>query len=198
MKIIKQIRTATILLALFTIITGLVYPLAVTGLAQIFFPGKANGSLLYKNGKVSGSELIGQPFGDKKYFWGRLSATGPYAYNGGASAGSNYGPLHPALIDAVKKRTQNLKSVDSLNNAKIPIDLVTASSSGLDPHVSIASALYQIPRVAHARGISEERIRLCVDHCTQGRQFGFFGEPTVNILKLNLELDGFQNSSGGK
>lgn len=193
MKIVKQIGTATILLVLFTIITGLLYPLAVIGLAQILFPGKANGSMLTKNGKVYGSELIGQPFSDQKYFWSRLSATGPYGYNGGASTGSNYGPLNPALVDAAKKRIHDLKSVDSVNNEKIPVDLVTTSASGLDPHISIASALYQIPRVARARGLKEDQVRSCVDHCTQGRQLGFLGEPAVNVLKLNVELDSLQN-----
>jgi potassium-transporting ATPase KdpC subunit len=198
MKILKLITTATLLLMFFTIVTGLLYPLAVTGLAQILFPGKANGSLLARNGKVYGSELIGQPFSNQKYFWGRLSATGSCAYNGGASAGSNYGPLNPALIDAAKKRIQDLKSVDSLRSANIPIDLVTASASGLDPHISIASALYQIPRVAHARGLSEGQVRSCVAHKTQGRQMGFLGEPAVNVLMLNGELDDLQNTAGGK
>jgi K+-transporting ATPase ATPase C chain len=167
----------------------MIYPLAVTGISQLIFPGKANGSLIKKEGKVLGSELIGQPFSDPKYFWSRLSATGPYAYNAGSSTGSNYGPLNPALFDAVKKRVQDLKAADSLNTKPIPVDLVTASGSGLDPHISIAAALYQASRVARNRGVTEEQVRSMIDQYTDGRSLGFLGEPGVNVLRLNLALD---------
>jgi K+-transporting ATPase ATPase C chain len=195
---LKNLRIAIIALVLFTVLTGLAYPLVVTGIAQIVFAHKANGSLIEKNGKVIGSELIGQPFESPKYFWGRLSATGPYAYNGGASTGSNYGPLNPALLDAAKKRVHELTAADSLNRQPIPVDLVTASSSGLDPHISVAAAYYQLPRVAHARGLREEQIRSLVEQNTRGRQLGFLGEPRVNVLDLNLALDELQASTGGK
>lgn len=151
-----------------------------------------------KDGKTLGSKLIGQPFSNSKYFWSRLTATGPYAYNAGASTGSNYGPLNPALLDAMKKRLQDLKAVDSLNTQQVPFDLVTSSSSGLDPHISVAAALYQLPRVARFRGISEQQVRSLVVQHTDGRTFGFLGEPRVNVLLLNLALDERQNSSGGK
>ena len=186
---LKHLRITIISLILFTILTGMIYPLAVTGISQLIFPGKANGSLIKKEGKVLGSELIGQPFSDPKYFWSRLSATGPYAYNAGSSTGSNYGPLNPALFDAVRKRVQDLKAVDSLNTKPIPVDLVTASASGLDPHISIAAAIYQASRVARNRGLTEEQVRSMVDQYTDGRTLGFLGEPGVNVLRLNLALD---------
>jgi K+-transporting ATPase ATPase C chain len=195
---LKQLRPTVVTLILFTIITGVVYPLLVTGIAQVVFPEKANGSLIKKDGKIVGSELIGQPFSDTKYFWSRLSATGSYAYNAGASSGSNYGPLNPALFDAVKKRVQDLKAADSLNTQPIPVDLVTSSASGLDPHISIAAALYQIPRVARVRAISEPHVRSLVDQFTEGRQLGFLGESRVNVLKLNLALDEIQPSTKEK
>lgn len=193
--LLKQLKPALVLIIVFTVLTGLLYPLLVTGIAQVVFPGKANGSLLMKDGKAVGSELIGQPFSDPKYFWSRLSATGPFAYNAGASTGSNYGPLNPALFDAVKKRVQDLRAADSDNTQPIPVDLVTASGSGLDPHISVAAALYQIPRVARSRKVSEESLRVLVNQHTEGRQFGFLGEPRVNVLKLNLALDGNQSVS---
>jgi K+-transporting ATPase ATPase C chain len=186
---LKNLRTAIITLVLFTGLVGLLYPLAVTGVAQLIFPAKANGSMIQKNGKIVGSELIGQQFSDPKYFWGRLSATGPYAYNAGASSGSNYGPLNPALLDAVKKRVQDLRAADPQNIRPIPVDLVTASGSGLDPHISVAAAEYQISRVARARGMSEAAVRSLVNQYTKGRQLGFLGEPRVNVLELNLALD---------
>jgi K+-transporting ATPase ATPase C chain len=186
---LRQLRTAIILIVLLTCVTGLLYPLAVTGVAQLVFPTRANGSLIQKNGKLVGSELIGQQFSDLKYFWGRLSATGPYAYNAGASSGSNYGPLNPALLAAVKKRVQDLKAADPQNSLPIPVDLVTASGSGLDPHISVAAAQYQISRVARARGMSEGTVRSLINQYTEGRQLGFFGEPRVNVLELNLALD---------
>ena len=190
----KQLRPTIVLLILFTILTGIVYPLVVTGIAQVVFPEKANGSFLKKDGKITGSELIGQPFSAPKYFWSRLSATGPYAYNAGSSSGSNYGPLNPALLDAVKKRVQDLKAADSLNTQPIPVDLVTASASGLDPHISVAAALYQLPRVARVRGLSNEQVRSLIDQSTEGRQLGFLGETRVNVLKLNLSLDDIQSA----
>ena len=193
--LLKQLKPALVLIIVFTVLTGLLYPLLVTGIAQVVFPGKANGSLLMKDGKAVGSELIGQPFSDPKYFWSRLSATGPFAYNAGASTGSNYGPLNPALFDAVKKRVQDLRAADPNNEQPIPVDLVTASGSGLDPHISVAAALYQIPRVARSRNVSEESLRVLVNQHTEGRQFGFLGEPRVNVLKLNLALDGNQSVS---
>jgi len=162
------------------------------------FPGQANGSLILKDGKAVGSELIGQSFDDPKYFWGRLSATGTFPYNAfnadnlTASSGSNYGPLNPALMDAVQARIDALKAADPENTAPIPVDLVTASGSGLDPHISVAAALYQVARVARERGLSEDTVRALVEQYTEGRQFGFLGEPRVNVLKLNLALDGIQ------
>lgn len=190
---LKQLRPTLVTLILFTIITGVVYPLVVTGIAQLVFPEKANGSIIKKNGKSVGSELIGQPFTDPKYFWSRLSATGSFAYNAGASSGSNYGPLNPAFLDVVKKRIQDLKAADSLNTEPIPVDLVTASGSGLDPHISVAAALYQLPRVTRTRNLNEAKVRLLIDQYTQGRQLGVLGEPGVNVLELNLALDETQS-----
>ncbi len=194
----SQFRPAVVSLILLTLITGLIYPLVVTGIAQVVFPGQANGSLILKDGKAVGSELIGQSFDDPKYFWGRLSATGTFPYNAfnaenlTGSSGSNYGPLNPALMDAVQARIDALKAADPENTAPIPVDLVTASGSGLDPHISVAAALYQVARVARERGLSEEQVRQLIDQNTEGRQFGFLGEPRVNVLKLNLALDGIQ------
>jgi len=196
--ILKNIRPALVILALLTVITGLIYPLVVTGIAQAFFPSRANGSFIESGGKVRGSELIGQLFSDPKYFWSRLSATGPYAYNAAASSGSNYGPLNPALLDAAQKRIKDLKDADPQNIQPIPVDLVTASGSGLDPHISVAAALYQLPRVARIRKISEEQVRSLLNESTEGRQWGFLGESRVNVLKLNLALDGIQSSSENK
>jgi potassium-transporting ATPase KdpC subunit len=195
---LKNLRTAIIALILFTILTGLFYPLAITGIAQLVFPHKANGSLIEKSGIAIGSELIGQPFTDPKYFWSRLSATGPFAYNAGASSGSNYGPINQAYLDGVKKRIQDLKAVDSLNTQPVPADLVTTSGSGLDPHISVASARYQLPRVARVRSLNQETLHSLVAQFTEGRQLGFLGESCVNVLKLNLALDAMQSSSGGK
>ncbi|MGZ9163803.1 MAG: potassium-transporting ATPase subunit KdpC [Anaerolineales bacterium] len=196
---LSQLRPASFMLLIFTVITGIIYPLAVTGIAQVVFPHQANGSLIMaEGGKAVGSELIGQQFDDPKYFWGRISATGTFAYNAfnaenlTASSGSNYGPLNPALMDMVQARIDALKAADPDNTAPIPVDLVTASGSGLDPHVSVAAALYQIHRIAQARGLSDEVVKALVDQYTEGRQFGFLGEPRVNVLKLNLALDGVQ------
>ena len=196
--ILKNIRIAIITLVLFTVLTGVFYPFLVTGLAQLIFPHKANGSMIIKDGKTYGSELIGQPFSDPKYFWSRLSATGPFAYNAAASLGSNYGPINQAYLDGVKKRIQDLNAVDSLNTQPVPTDLVTASGSGLDPHISIAAALYQLPRVARFRNLNQDKLRSLVLQFTEGRQLGFLGEPCVNVLKLNLALDETQFVSGGK
>lgn len=185
----KEIRPAIVLLAMLTIITGLIYPLAVTGIAQILFPHQANGSLIMIDGKAYGSKLIGQPFDDSENFWGRPSAAG---YNAAASSGSNDGPMNPSLLGAVQKRVDILKAADPNNMLPLPVDLVTASASGLDPHISVAAALYQIPRVAAARGLSEADVKSLVDQYTEGRQFGIFGEPRVNVLLLNLALNEIQ------
>ncbi len=184
------IRPALVLLFLLTVITGVIYPLAVTGIAQVVFPQQANGSLIMKDGQVVGSALIGQPFDDPKYFWGRPSATAPYAYNAAASSGSNLGPTNSALRDAVEARVQALREVDPSSTGLVPVDLVTASGSGLDPHISVAAAMYQVPRVAKARGINETQVRTLVDQFTEGRTFGILGDSRVNVLLLNLALDG--------
>jgi len=192
---LKQLRPAIVSLLLLTVITGVFYPLAVTGIAQVVFPSQANGSLVLKDGKAVGSELIGQSFDDPKYFWGRPSATGTFPYNAfnaqnlTASSGSNYGPLNPALMEAVQARVEALKAADPGNTTSIPVDLITASGSGLDPHISVAAALYQAPRVARLRGLSEEAVLALVDQYTLERQLGILGEPRVNVLELNLALD---------
>ncbi len=185
----RQLRIAVMFLVLFTVITGIIYPLVVTGIAQAFFHHQANGSLIEKSGQSVGSELIGQPFSDPKYFWGRLSATMPYPYNADSSSGSNYGPTNPALREAIQARIDALKTVDPDNNQPIPIDLVTFSASGLDPDISIAAANYQIPRVARYRGLSVEQVNALVSRFTEGRQFGVLGEPRINVLQLNQSLD---------
>jgi K+-transporting ATPase ATPase C chain len=184
-----QLRPAIVILALFTLLTGVLYPLAVTGLAQAFFPWQANGSLIERNGQLIGSELIGQAFDDPRYFWGRPSATAPFPYNAAASSGSNLGPTNPALEEAVKRRIDALHTADPGNTLPVPVDLVTASGSGLDPNISVAAALYQVPRVARQRNLSEEQVRALVNKYTEGRQFGFLGEPRVNALMLNMALD---------
>lgn len=183
------LRPAITLLVLLSAITGVVYPLAVTGIAQGLFPQAAGGSLILKDGKPVGSELIGQNFTDPKYFWGRPSATGPQPNNASASSGSNQGPLNPALTEAVKGRIGALKAADPDNKLPIPADLVSASASGLDPHISPAAANYQIERVARTRQLSPAQVRQLVEQQTEGRQWGVFGEPRVNVFKLNLALD---------
>jgi len=185
----EQLRPALASFVLFTVLTGVIYPLAVTGIAQAVFPTQANGSVIVKDGKAVGSRLIGQPFDDPKYFWSRLSATSPQAYNGASSSGSNYGPLNDALMDAVRGRVDALRAADPTNTLPIPVDLVTASGSGLDPHISPAAARYQIGRVARARGLSEATVAGLVGRHTTGRQGGVLGEPVVNVLELNLALD---------
>lgn len=187
--LLEQLRSALAVLALLTVITGAIYPLAITGLAQVMFPGKANGSIIVRDGQARGSTLIGQHFDDPRYFWGRPSATGPVPYNAVASSGSNYGPLNPALFEAVQGRIDALHAADPGNTAPVPVDLVTASGSGLDPHISPAAADYQVPRVARARGLDEAVVRDLVDERTEGRQLGILGEPRVNVLELNLALD---------
>jgi potassium-transporting ATPase KdpC subunit len=183
------IRPAIVLFLVLTVITGLIYPLAVTGIAQVLYPQQANGSLIVKNGQAVGSQLIGQPFDDPKYFWGRPSATGPFPYNAAASSGSNLGPTNPALTDAVQARMDTLKAADPDNTQPIPVDLVTTSASGLDPHISPAAAAYQVSRVAHARGLDESAVRQLVAQHTLRRDLGVLGEPRVNVLELNLALD---------
>ena len=183
------IRPAVSLFLLLTLITGVFYPMAVTGIAKVAFPEAANGSLIFKDGKAVGSRLIGQNFTDPKYFWGRPSATSPQPYNASASGGSNLGPLNPALIDAVKGRIAALKAADPDNTRTIPVDLVTASASGLDPHISPAAAKYQIERVAKARQIDTAVVKAMVARFTEERQWRIFGEPRVNVLELNLALD---------
>ena len=185
----RQFKIAIIFLGVFTVITGVVYPLIVTGVAQAFFHHQANGSLIVSNGKTVGSELIGQPFSDPAYFWGRLSATSPVPYNAASSSGSNYGPENPALQDEVQARIDALKAVDPDNKLPIPVDLVTSSGSGLDPDISIAAAEYQINRVARYRNLRVDQVTALVKEFTTGRQFGILGEPRVNVLQLNLALD---------
>ena len=176
-------------LIVFTVITGIAYPLIVTGIAQVAFKDKANGSLILQNNKVVGSSLIGQPFSDPKYFWSRPSATSPMPYNGAASSGSNQGPTNPALKEAVEGRIKALRDAGTDSSKPVPVDLVTASGSGLDPHISPAAAEYQIARVAKVRSLPEQKVRELVEKHTEGRQLGILGEPTVNVLPLNLALD---------
>ena len=183
------LRPALVLFAVLTLLTGVAYPLVVTGAAQALFPEHAAGSLILRDGKPVGSTLIGQNFSDPKNFWGRPSATGPMPYNASASSGSNQGPLNPALVDAVKGRIEALKAADPGNMASMPVDLVTASASGLDPHISPAAARYQVARVAKLRGIPAEKVQSLVDQQTETPMLGLLGEPRVHVLKLNLALD---------
>jgi K+-transporting ATPase ATPase C chain len=188
----RQLRPALVLLGLLSLVTGVLYPLVITVVAQLVFPNEANGSLIARDGQVIGSTLIGQLFDDPRYFWGRLSATGPTPYNAAASSGSNYGPLNPALTEMVQKRIDALHTADPENTDPIPVDLVTASASGLDPHISPAAAYYQVPRIAHERGLDETVVRELVQDHIENRQFGILGEPRVNVLKLNVALDGLE------
>ena len=192
----KQVKPALLSLLLLTLITGGLYPALVTVLAQFLFPYQANGSLMVRDGKAVGSELIGQPFADPAYFWGRLSATSPYPYNAAASSGSNLGPTNSALLEAVKGRLTALRQADPDNPAPVPVDLVTASASGLDPQISPAAALYQVARVARARGLPADRVQALVAEHTEGRQWVGLGEPRVNVLTLNLALDARLPKSG--
>lgn len=182
------LRPALVLFTAMTVLTGAVYPLAVTGVAKLAFPSQATGGLIERDGKVVGAALIGQNFADPKNFWSRPSATSPMSNNAANSSGSNLGPLNPALIDAVKGRISALQAADPDNKQRIPVDLVTASASGIDPDISVAGALYQAPRVAKARGVALAQIQALIDQNTQGRWLGFIGEPRVNVLKLNLAL----------
>jgi K+-transporting ATPase ATPase C chain len=190
----RELKPAVSMLVWLSLVTGLAYPLLVTGIAQLVFPGQANGSLIVRTFKVVGSELIGQPFDDPRYFWGRPSATAPHAYNAGASSGSNLGPLNPNLHSATTARLDALREADPGNTAPVPVDLATASGSGLDPHITPAAALYQVRRVAKARGLDEGRVRGLVEAHTGGRQLGVLGEPRVNVLRLNLALDALARS----
>ena len=186
---IRIIRQSIVMLALLTLVTGVAYPLLATGLGQLLFPHAANGSLIERDGKTMGSELIGQAFSDPKYFWSRPSATAPFPDNSAASSGSNLGPTNPALADAIKQRVEALRTADPGNTAPVPVDLVTSSGSGLDPHISPAAAEYQVARVARVRGVPTTDIRKRVVDATEGRTFGILGEPRVNVLRLNLALD---------
>jgi potassium-transporting ATPase KdpC subunit len=186
---LRQLRAALVVLLAMTLLTGVAYPLLVTAVAQAAFRDKANGSLLVRGGSVKGSALIGQPFDDPRYFWGRPSTTSPMPYNGGASSGSNLGPTNKALLDAIKARVEALRTADPGNTSAIPADLATASASGLDPHITPAAALYQIARVARTRGVDEARLRELVAKYTKPRLFSVLGEPHVNVLLLNMALD---------
>src|SRR5665647_597352 len=185
----KQAKPALVIFLLLTILTGIIYPLVITGIAQLVFPVQSNGNLIEHNGKIVGSSLIGQPFTSSKYFWGRLSATSPVPYNSGVSGGSNLGPTNPALLDEVKARVNALHSADPDNSQPIPVDLVTSSASGLDPDISVAGAKYQVPRIARERNMSESDVNALVEQQTEPQQFDLFGEPRVNVLKINLALD---------
>ena len=187
--IMKHLRTSILLLLALTAVTGAGYPLLITGMAQFFFPFQANGSLVRRDGQPRGSMLIGQPFSEPRYFWSRPSSTPAFPYNAGASSGSNQGPLNPSLLDAVRQRISRLSGVDSSNTQPVPVDLVTASGSGLDPHISVMAAHYQVSRVARARNLPEEVVWELVRRRTEGRQFGLLGEPRINVLLLNMDLD---------
>jgi potassium-transporting ATPase KdpC subunit len=195
---LKMIRTVIVSLFIFTILTGVIYPLAVTGIAQLIFPDQADGSLLVKDGKPVGSSLIGQPFDDPKYFWGRLSATSPFPYNSASSSGSNLSQTNPDLVKNVQGRIDALKATDPQAGKQVPVDLATSSASGLDPHISPAAADFQVKRVAKARGLDEAKVHALVAKYTEDRQLGILGEPRVNVLKLNLALDDIGRTSNIK
>jgi len=186
---VRELRPALVVFLVFTVITGVVYPGIVTAIGSVFFSRQATGSLIERDGKAVGSALLGQTFTSPKYFWSRPSATSPQPHNGAASSGSNQGPTNPALESAVKDRIAALRAADPGNTQPVPADLVTASGSGLDPHISPAAADYQVARVARERGLSEQQVRALVTEATQGRTFGVLGEPRVNVLQLNLALD---------
>lgn len=187
----EYVKPAMLSLIILTIITGIIYPLFITGIAQALFPNQANGSLIHQRGKIIGSSFIGQLFDDSKYLWGRISATSPQ-YNASSSSGSNIGPSNPALLDEINSRIKALKASDPENTAPIPIDLVTSSASGLDPHISMAAAYYQIDRIAKIRAIPANIIKGIIDKNATGRLFGVIGEPVVNVLKVNLDLDSYR------
>ena len=186
---LKELRPAIVSFLLLTLLTGIIYPLLVTGFSRLTMPAQANGSMISKDGKPAGSRLIGQSFSEPKYFWSRPSATNPMPNNATASAGSNLGPTNPALMDVIKARVQALRDADPGNKQPVPVDLVTASASGLDPHISPAAAQYQLARVARIRQLNPDRLHKLVSEHTEGRQFGILGEPRVNVLELNLALD---------
>ena len=185
----SELRPAVVMIVALSLITGVAYPLVVTGVARLAFPKQAGGSLIVRDGRVVGSRLVGQAFDDPRFFWGRPSATGPAPYNAAASSGSNLGPLNPALTEAVRARIAALRAADSTATGPVPVDLVTASGSGLDPHISPAAAEYQVARVARARGMTPDAVRTLVARHTEGRTFGLLGEPRVNVLELNLALE---------
>jgi K+-transporting ATPase ATPase C chain len=189
MSVLRELRPAAILLGLFTLLTGIVYPAVMTFVAEAAFGGQARGSLIDVDGRARGSDLIGQAFSDPAWFWSRPSATTPVPYNGGASTGTNQGPLNPALSDAVKQRIEALREADPENRAAIPVDLVTASGSGLDPHISPAAAIYQVNRVARARGVAVDGVQRLVEDHVEARIFGVLGAPRVNVVRLNLALE---------
>ena len=188
----RYLKIAALLFVVLTVITGILYPVGITALSALLFPGQAGGSLIEQNRRVTGSRLIGQPFDDPKYFWGRPSATSPFPYNPSSSSGSNLGPANEALKKAVSDRIAALQAADPENRLPVPVDLVTASGSGLDPQVTPAAALYQVHRVAHARQLDEDKVRRLVQEHTEGRQFGLLGEPRVNVLEFNIALDALQ------
>jgi K+-transporting ATPase ATPase C chain len=188
-----QIKQAILIFIVLSIIAGIIYPLFITGIAQVFFPNQANGSLIYRNGKPVGSSFIGQAFNDPKYFWGRISATSPVSFNAASSSGSNLGPSNPVLLEVVKARIKALRIADPDNASPIPVDLVTSSASGLDPHISIATAYYQINRVARSRRLSHDKIKVIIDQHTHGRLLEVIGESGVNVLEVNLALDDYKN-----
>lgn len=186
---LKMLRQSVVALVALGVVVGVIYPLAVTGISQAFFPHEAGGSMIIQDAKVVGSKLIGQRFGGPGYFWSRPSATTPIPYNAAASSGSNLGPTNPALLEAVEERIEALRAADPGNTEAVPVDLVTSSASGLDPHISPAAAEYQVERVARARGLTADVVRALVAEHTEGRQWGILGEPRVNVLELNLALD---------
>jgi K+-transporting ATPase KdpC subunit len=188
----EQLKTTILMFIILTIITGIIYPLIITGIAQLFFHNQANGSIIVRDGKVIGSSLIGQPFDNAGYFWGRLSATSGEAFNAASSTGSNLGPSNPALLDALKTRVSNLQAADPDNKMPVPVDLVTSSASGLDPHISLAAAYYQVPRIARERKMRQDVVRAIVQENIENRFLGVIGEPVVNVLRLNLALDDVQ------
>ena len=188
----EQIKPAVLCFTALTLITGIIYPLFVTVVAQLFFKNQANGSIIFQNGKPVGSTLIGQTFDDPKYLWGRLSATSPVSFNAASSSGSNMGPLNPALIEMVKTRLNALKTSEPDNSKPVPVDLVTSSASGLDPHISLAAAYYQVPRIAQLRKLEQKEVKEIITRNTRSRLLGLIGEPVVNVLQVNLELDTYK------
>jgi K+-transporting ATPase ATPase C chain len=188
----KELKTAILTFLILTIITGIFYPLFITGVSHLFFHSRASGSLIYRNGKPVGSSLIAQPFDDPKYFWPRPSATSPSPFNAASSSGSNLGPSNPALVETIKNRVKVYKAAAPNNTNPVPIDLVTSSASGLDPHISLAGAYYQAPRVAHLRNLPLDTVRSLIKYYTKKRFLGVLGEPTVNVLELNLALDEYK------